>query len=146
MCVCTYVYIYIRTYIHTHTYMWQNKEYTVLQINIHKWRYHSQIPKRYAGRHYFLLHIGFLQIQRYTLKAQAKTTITFNNNKFFFPNYRKGFITVWKIDILGRKARQLLFLLFCAYCKKEICQVPTLEFLKPLILDCCGFLGEVSWF
>lgn len=37
--------------------------------------------------------ISYKYLQRYTLKTQAITTIIFNN-KNFFSNYRKDFITV----------------------------------------------------
>lgn len=117
-----------------------------IQINVYKWRNHSEIPKGYTGRHYFLFHINFLQIlTKVHSQNPSNNHYYLQQQKNFFSNYRKDFITVWKMGISGEKAPQLLSLLFVYMAQKEICQVPTLEFLKPLILDQCGFLGEVSW-
>lgn len=134
-----YLYIYIHT--------WQNKEYTVLQINIHKWRDQSQFPKRYVCRQTLFLYstqVFYKYSQRYTLKAQTKITVTFNNNNFF-PQLQERLYYSLKDWYFQEKGTTIIIFAFCAYGIKEICQVPTLELLKPLILDGCGFLGEVSW-
>lgn len=61
--------------------IWQNKEYKGLQINIYKWRNHSQIPKSYTGRHYFLLHMSFLQT---LTKVHSQNP---SNNHYYFQEH-----------------------------------------------------------
>lgn len=77
-------------------------------------------------KHYFLFHIGFLQIQKYILKAQATPllpSIT-HPTPFLFQLQESVYYSLKD----GEKGAQLLFLLLGYYGTKEICQVSTLDF------------------
>lgn len=61
----------------------------------------------------------------------------------FFPITGKALLQFVRLIFWGE--RTIIIFRLCAFGTKEIHQIATLEFLKPLILDQCGFLGEVSW-
>lgn len=56
----------------------------------------------------------------------------------------KALLQFEKLVFWGERTTMIIFR-FCAFGTKEIHQIPTLEFLKSLILDQCGFLDEISW-
>lgn len=62
----------------------------------------------------------------------------------FFSITGKALLQFERLIFWGERTTIIIFR-FYAFGTKETRQIPTLEFLKPLILDQCGLLGEVSW-
>lgn len=78
-------------------------------------REQSQIPKSYTDRHYFLLHIGFLQTLGYTLSKSKQQPLLLSPHKMSSIT-GKVLLKFEIIELLGRKAPQLLcFTFVCVY-------------------------------
>lgn len=75
---------------------------------------------------------------RYYLRQQQQTPHP------FFSITGKAVLQFERLIFWGERTTIIIFR-FYAFGPKEIHQIPTLEFLKPLILGQCGLLGEVSW-
>lgn len=84
--------------------IWQNKEYKGLQINIYKWRNHSQIPKSYTGRHYFLLHMSFLQtLTKVHSQNPSNNHYYFQQQQIFFPITGKALLQFERLIFQGKR-------------------------------------------
>lgn len=79
----------------------------------------SQIPKRYAGRHYFLLHIGFLQIlTKVHSQSPSKDHYYLQQQQIFFPQLQKSLYYSLKDWYFGKKGMTIIIFTFLCILQK----------------------------